>query len=645
MLAGCTPEPGPGGDRTGPDPAPATRAQEPPRTQGERLRDELLAAQAAIVHPSDGGGSAWLELAEGEDGSVQAGRAGRWTIVYEAGELGIAEGGAIHLQVSPFWNWSTPQAERSEAPGFTEVETEAEGVELDAFTADQQLLVVGVGGRGLTAGERVRIRYGAGPSGARADSYAERESRFWIGVDGDGDGVRKLIAASPAVTVRPGPPARLVLNLTSTARPGEAVRLTAAVLDPVGNAGPDYEGSIVFEPLSGLELPKRIELGPGDGARATVELAVRELGVFRARGRAELPTGPVEVESNPLLVTEGGPRIRWADLHGHSAVSDGTGTPEDYFLYARDVAGLDAVALTDHDHWGLLFMDEHPELWETNKAVGNRFDEPGRFVTLHGFEWTNWVYGHRHVLYFSNEAPLLSSLDPATDTPQELWEALRGLDALTVPHHPAGGPVAIDWDVPPDPVLEPSAEVTSAHGCSEARDCRLTIYSAVEGAFVRDAIDRGYHLGFIGSGDGHDGHPGLTHLDPVYPTGGLAAVLSDELNRPALLEALRARRAYATSGHRIVLRTALGAARMGQAVRAAELGPEATLFVQAHGTAPILGVEVVRSGEVVAGLAGDGSPDFLTAATLSELAAGEYVYVRVVQEDGGQAWSSPIRLE
>ena len=37
-----------------------------------------------------------------------------------------------------------------------------------------------------------------------------------------------------------------------------------------------------------------------------------------------------------------GPRILWGDLHGHSNFSDGTGLPEDYFVYARDVAALGA---------------------------------------------------------------------------------------------------------------------------------------------------------------------------------------------------------------------------------------------------------------------------------------------------------------
>ncbi|MGH9337934.1 MAG: DUF3604 domain-containing protein, partial [Vicinamibacteria bacterium] len=94
------------------------------------------------------------------------------------------------------------------------------------------------------------------------------------------------------------------------------------------------------------------------------------------------------------------PRILWGDLHGHSQLSDGTGTPEDFFLYARDVAALDVVALTDHDHWGMVFLDANPGLWKTIEETARRFDEPGRFVALLGYEWTSWIHGHRHVLYF-----------------------------------------------------------------------------------------------------------------------------------------------------------------------------------------------------------------------------------------------------
>ncbi len=655
MLAGCGDSPAdPEGG--GPEHAHGRAAvqgdgQDAPRSRGQQVHDDLRSALDQVEHPSDGGGRAWLDLPEGEDGSIAAGYPGSWTILYEAGELGVAEGGAVYLMISPFWNWSPPQAQYEQGAGYTRVTTEAEGVELEPQRLDQTLMAITVRGRALAAGERLRLEYGAGDSGARADSYAERNERFWIAVDGDGDGVRKVLPDSPAIEIRPGPPARLVLTVPSTARPGEAIRITAAVIDPVANGWPEFEGTVeLMEPPggfpAGLEVPRTIELGPDSDACATVEGRVTAAGTYRLQARVDLGDGrEVEAISNPLLVTEGGPRILWADLHGHSNVSDGPGTPEDYFRYARDVAALDVVALTDHDHWGVLFMDQHPELWEHNKAVGNRFHEPGRFVTVHGYEYTNWVYGHRHVLYFSDEAPLFSSIDERYDHPDELWEALRGLDALTVPHHPAGGPVPIDWSVAPDPLLDPCVEITSAHGCSEARDCGRMIYSAEDGHFARDALGRGYRLGFIASGDGHDGHPGLTHLGPHYPTGGLTAVLAEEHSRPGVLAALREHRAYATSGARIVLRAALGTARMGETIAAADLGEQTMLFVQVSGTSRLLGVEVVRSGAVVAGLPGDGSADFAAGAALSELEPGEYVYVRVLQEDGETAWSSPIHVD
>ncbi len=619
--------------------------REGPPTAKWRTYDSLRDDLSAERHPSDGQGRAWLELEDGDDGSVHCGAPGRWTIVYEAGPLGVVEGGAIYLQVSLFWKWSTPQAEREQALGYTTVETDAEGVELVLATLGPQLMEIGVRGRALAAGERVTMVYGAGPQGARADAYAEQSSRFWIGVDGDGDGIREELVLSPGVDVLPGPAARLIVTLPTTARVGERVRACVALLDPVANAGPEFVGEIeLVDKPEGMDGPDSIVLTAEDRARKSFELTFTEAGVYRLAARASADTRTLEALSNPLLVGDG-PRIVWAELHGHSAMSDGTGTPEDYFLYARDVARLDVVALTDHDHWGMLFLDEYPELWERNKAAVRRFDDPGTFVTVYGFEWTNWIHGHRHVLYFSEEAPMLSSMDERYDDPAKLWSALRGLDALTVPHHPAGGPVAVNWDFEPDPVLDPCTEITSAHGCSEALDCPKLIYSPVPGTFGRDALERGYRLGFIGGGDGHDGHPGLTHLGPDYPTGGLTAILTEDLTRASVMEALRARRAYATNGPRILLRAALGPARMGTQIDAAEVSPEAMLFVQAHGTQAILSVEVIRSGRIIAALAGDGSASFAAAATLHDLAAGEYVYVRVTQEDGGMAWSSPVFVE
>jgi hypothetical protein len=50
----------------------------------------------------------------------------------------------------------------------------------------------------------------------------------------------------------------------------------------------------------------------------------------------------------------------------------------------------------------------------------------------------------------------------------------------------------------------------------------------------------------------------------------------------------------------------------------------------------------VRSGQVVVSAEGDNRLDATWTVELPHLEAGEYVYTRVVQRDGGLAWSSPV---
>lgn len=594
---------------------------------------------AAVRHASDGGGRAWLDTSEGSGfRAAPSGSFGRYPIVYEAGPLGVAAGGWVMLQVPPYWGWSDPQPIDPRTPGYTEVTTSAEGIVLTPAPLGESLLGVEISGRPLAAGEWIRFDYGAGEVGARADRFAERGSRFLIAVDGDGDGVRAFVSETPRVDVPAGEAAQLVASGPSTARLGETVTLHLAVLDARGSAGVIVpEGSKVeLELPDGLTGPATVPLGPG--ATASVELHATAAGVLRVRARG--PLG-FEAETNPVWVAPGVPSLLWADLHGHTGDSDGTGLLEDYFGYARDVAGLDVVAITDHDHWGIPFLDESPERWDAMADVVARFHDPGRFVALLGFEWTSWLHGHRHVVYFADRGPLISSFDERTDRPEELWTALRGQPALTFAHHSAGGPIATNWEIPPDPELEPVTEIVSVHGSSEAPDSPVPIYSPVADHFVRDVLARGYRLGFVGSGDSHDGHPGLAHL--AAPSGGLVALVGAERTRASVREALRARRVYATNGPRILLQAALDGAPMGAVVPAGDRA----LFVRAIAPGTIERVDVVRGSEVVLTVVpADGAPrEVAFEAPLEALREGEWVYVRVVQEDSGAAWSSPFFVE
>ena len=599
----------------------------------EALRQDREAER----HVSDGGGSVRFES---EPLPVVAGDTGTWSFIYRAGPEGIAADGWLFFQAPPFWGWSTPQTVLEDRPGYTVVETTAADLSLEPATIDQQLLAVRIRGRAMAEGEEIRLVYGAGEHGAVADRYAESRSCFFFAVDGDGDGVRSLVGDTPCAEVTSGPAVRLELTLPSTARPGTQTSLTLAALDAVGNRVSNWTGTVKLEASGAVRVPAVFDLGTEDEGAIRVKVEVLADGVVAIKAST---SDGLTGESNPMRIDAAAARILWADLHGHTGLTDGTGTAKDYFRYARDVAGLDVVALTDHDHWGMQPLAVHPELWEEIRRETELFHRPGEFVTLLGYEWTSWIHGHRHVLYFSDNGRIFSSVDETYESPVQLWEALRGTGALTFAHHSAGGPIATNWEIPPDPELEPVTEIVSVHGSSEAPDSPAVIYSPVAGNFVRDVLDRGYVLGFVGSGDGHDGHPGLARLNAA--SGGLAAILSQDLSREAVKDAMKSRRVYATNGPRILLEVALASQPMGSTVdlRALSRLPveDQVMNVMVTGTSSLQRLDFVRSGEVVHAV--DCAASLVCSADfpVRDLAAGEYLYLRAIQGDGGAAWSSP----
>lgn len=647
-----------------------------------------LAERARPRDPADGAGRVWVQRVRPADqpadratppitpAPVEAGSHQRIELVFEVAESGIAEGGLIFVQADPFWSWSESQTLDPNASGYTTARARESGVEL--VPAD----LVGafrVRGRALRGGEKIDLVYGAGPFGARVDAYAERGAPLLVGVDATGDGTRAWLPKPALLDISARAPEFLVAFAPADIAPGTAFEISLALLDGKGNRAvwpspPDgrkadsrdiggtspcrdlasHDFAFAVTPLRDsltFEAPEQIRLQDpcSPNTRHMLRMvAPPRPGTLRLRVQGLGPLAAFSAEVNPVVVREADRRLVWGDLHGHSQLSDGTGTPEDYFLYARDVARLDAVALTDHDHWGIRPLDENPELVDEIRETTNALHEPGRFITLPGYEWTNWVHGHRHVLSFDDALPFYSALDPETDRPDELWDALRGQPVLTFAHHSAGEPVATNWFYRPDPVLEPVTEIVSVHGMSEAADALVPVRGGQPGYFVRDTLLRGDRLGFIGSGDSHDGHPGLTQI--AGGQGGLAGLMTTGLSRPALLESLRRRHTFATNGIRPFLEVHLNETPMGGQLQAPlnrdeddERSP-LRLHIRYEATSPVERIDLIRSGRV-ARVAGEGAMSIDLARTIPGLAPGEFHYVRIVEEGGGTAWSSPIFVD
>ncbi len=467
----------------------------------------------------------------------------------------------------------------------------------------------------------------------------------------------------------PPPGSHLLVTVASSAVVRRPVSVLVEAVDADGRTIPDFTGAVSFrctDPLA--RLPEPWEFYSIERGRRRFEgLAFRCEGVHTVTA-VDQKHG-LQGESAPILVELRRPKYQlyWGDLHGHSgAYACGVGTIDAYYQFARDTAGLDFCALTDHDQLPGL-SHGLSGVWPQVIEAARYYHRPHGFVTFLGYEWTSMTpqrnglgYGHKNVYYLDDTGPLLSCATPAAQHPEGLWKGLKGHTALAIPHHPATtAHWWTDWDHHNEE-YERLVEVYSCWGSSEcsaqAGNPRPIRHGGGEapGRHVVDALERGYTLGLIGGGDTHDGCPGRSYAHAprsekerqrwtgIYPAG-LQGVWAHELTRESLWRAMRVRRTYATTGARIVLEFSVGSAPMGSILRKWP-GGAASFRARVEGTADIAKAEIVRNGVVVETRRARGRALQFEWARNAQPGIGQYFYLRVTQVDGHMAWSSPIWL-
>ena len=116
--------------------------------------------------------------------------------------------------------------------------------------------------------------------------------------------------------------------------------------------------------------------------------------------------------------------------------------------------------------------------------------------------------------------------------------------------------------------------------------------------------------------------------------------MSEEATRESVLAALRARRAYATNGARIVLDVELDGRPMGSVVPVSASG---RLVVKVVTPDPLDRIDLVADGQVVDSIPGEEKRMIAFESEIRSSGPGTF-YVRVLQTNGGTAWSSPFFL-
>ncbi len=219
---------------------------------------------------------------------------------------------------------------------------------------------------------------------------------------------------------------------------------------------------------------------------------------------------------------------------------------------------------------------------------------PGEFVAFAGYEWQgNGRWGDHNVFFLHDHQPIL-----LPDTTPELFRQLRelGTKVIAIPHHPAyiTGVRGKNWDVH-DEELSPFVEIYSVHGCSESDEGPIGLRTnphmgpELSGGTLEDALNRGYRIGIIASGD--------NHVWPAVYGNGLMACWATALTREALWEAFKQRRVYGVSADRIALEFTVEDAPMGSIL--AHTGP-VHIRIRVVGSDAIDRIELLRNNRLIA---------------------------------------------
>ncbi len=488
-------------------------------------------------------------------GDFEAGSYQSFEYLYTAGVYGIDDTGGLKIVFRLANDQSRIQFDDPQEPGYTTVELPKHVEALVTYDVKghtrpwYKMLQVKLVKGNLQEGDTIRIIFGdrrLGSPGIRMQTFCQNDFEFRTFVDVFSNHNYLQLPTSPKIRIVPGKPVIWKAILPTLVKTDDLFRLCLKCEDKWGNPSDKIEKTVFLQASLEVDgLPKSVDFKPEKSAIVLEGLAVKTSGslwisLYDNEGTLLATSNVTRIEKTPLY------NHYWGDLHGQSRETVGTNSARDYFHFARDRAFLDITG-----HQGNDFQIT-ADFWKHLDQLAAEFHEPGRFVTLPGYEWSgnSGLGGDRNV-YFLNEGAQIhrSSHALVPDEPDEIPECYTAdilFDALAESQVPSavfahvGGRYA-NLSAGHDGRVEHSVEIHSAWGTFEW--------------LLHEAFALGYRVGIVCHSDDHKGRPGASYpgasLFGAY--GGLSCYLMPELTREALFEAIRRRHHYGTTGTRVYM--------------------------------------------------------------------------------------------
>ncbi len=329
-----------------------------------------------------------------------------------------------------------------------------------------------------------------------------------------------------------------------------------------------------------------------------------------------------------------------AEVHSHTAISDGQGLPIDAFEHVAENTNADFFAVTDHDvvfdlrnadHFTEDRLASHSEEWSYSHRSSEEFNATSDHLqTLIGEEVT-WYDGSGHLNIFNTDWFLTANSAGGGawgtghimyDVPTVLARLTLDPDAIGQFNHPASG----------------HGHFGFGHLTPEA-DAQVPLFEykapSYHDTFV-SALDAGWHLAPVWSGDEHRGN--WVSGNPAH-----TGVWAEEHSVESLYQAMRDRSMYTTFDDDATLQLGANGEQMGAILPAdtTELTLDVVLSDDSEDDSFVSAV-VYTNGGAVAHEFTEVSGRTVELSTTLEVADGDYYWLKATQADGEELISAPV---
>jgi hypothetical protein len=387
---------------------------------------------------------------------------------------------------------------------------------------------------------------------------------------------------------------------------------TDQLVDSAAYRNGDYAAAGVAPEASALEPDSLQRVWPFDTDSMPADF------VRRAPNPGTITSPPAPPASSPPTADlPGGMRAYWGILHSQSSYSNGAGPPLMAFATAR-ANGLHFMALTDHG------SKLTPEEWAD---VGTRAADaslPGEFIALRGYEYAHPDEGHITVW---NTPTFVAHDDPLYDTLPEFYAWLAAQpDALAEFNQPFNNSDFHDFAY--DSTVGSHICLLEVGSGSEL----YNQYHTFEEQWMR-ALATGWRVAPANNSDSENAYWGA---DTAHRTGLVAPALTEA----DLLEAIRARRAFATEDSNLALTLRSGVVWMGSTISHATTLTFTVNALDLDSMSEPITLSLYDRALPVASATFPAPPVEWTATLPGQ--PGHFYWARAVQADGDVAQTAPL---